>query len=29
MSAGRVIDSGTYDELALRKKMFKKMAAQA
>jgi len=29
MSAGRVVDSGTYDDLIERNKMFKKMAAQA
>ena len=29
MSAGRVIDSGTYDELTRRNKMFRRMAAQA
>ncbi|MDF1622638.1 MAG: ABC transporter ATP-binding protein [Pseudohongiella nitratireducens] len=29
MSAGRVIDSGTYDELIQRNKTFRKMAAQA
>ncbi len=29
MSAGRVVDSGTYDDLIERNKMFQKMAAQA
>jgi ATP-binding cassette, subfamily B, bacterial PglK len=29
ISSGRVVDSGTYDELIERNKMFKKMAAQA